>query len=83
VAIVSSGGGDPPCISSGVVSSCATGVRAALRLLGAPRLAALARLSVGRRFAAGRRLAPVRRFSGARFFRAERDVAVRCHLGML
>jgi len=48
VAMVSSGGGDPPRISSEVVPSCATGVRAATRFRGGLRLAAVARLGVGR-----------------------------------
>jgi hypothetical protein len=90
--MVSSGGGDPLCVSSGVVSCCAIAPASSFR--GGLCLAALARLSGGRRFAAGRRLAirrlvavrrfaivrrlaAVRRFSGVRFFPAERAVAAR------
>jgi hypothetical protein len=79
VAIVFSGGGDPPCISSGVVTSCsATGVRAAPRFLGGLRFAALARPAEARRFASGRRLAPlvVRRFEVVRRIAAVRCLAV-------
>jgi hypothetical protein len=66
--MVSSGGGDPLCTSSGVVSCCATGVLAASSFRGGLRLPALARLAGGRRFAAGRRLALVRRFPVVRRF---------------
>jgi hypothetical protein len=87
--MVSSGGGDPLCVSSGVISCCATGVLAASSFRGGLGLAALARLAGGRRVAAGRRLAlvrglvpvrrfaVVRRFSGVRFFPDEREVTAR------
>jgi hypothetical protein len=75
--MVSSGGGDPPCVSSGVVCSGATGVRAERRLRGGGRSAAAERLAVGRRVAAGRRLALVRRFAVRRFGAARRFAAVR------
>ena len=81
--MVSSGGGDPPCVPSGIVSCCGTGVAARFR--GGLRLAALAVLAVGRRFGAERRLALacrlVRRFAALRrfgvdgFFRDAREVA--------
>jgi hypothetical protein len=74
--MVSSGGGDPLCISSGVVSCCATKVRAPLRFLGFLRLATVARLAGGRRFAAGRRLALVRRLVAVRRFAVVRRLAV-------
>ena len=57
MATVSSGGGDPPCTSSGVVSSGAIGVCAAPRFRGGLRLAALAGV------ADGSRVAPVRRYA--------------------
>jgi hypothetical protein len=69
--MVSSGGGDPPCVSSGIVSCWATGVCAALRFRGGRRFAA-----VGRRFAAGRRLKLVRRFLVVRGFEVARRFAV-------
>ena len=76
MAIVFSGGGDPPCISSGVVTSCsATGVRAAPRFLGGLRFAALARPAEARRFASGRLLALVRRFPVVRRFEVVRRFA--------
>jgi hypothetical protein len=80
VAIVFSGGGDRPCISSGVVTSCSvTGVRAASRFLGGLRFAALARPAEARRFASGRLLALVRRFPVVRRFEVvRRFAAVRC-----
>jgi len=62
----SSGGGDPPCISSGEASFCEISVRTAPS--SDPGLAARARLEVGRGFAAGRRLALVRRFPTMRRF---------------
>ena len=61
MARVSSGGGDPPCTSSGVVSCGAIGVCAAPRFRGGLRLAALAGVADGSRFAPVRRLALVRR----------------------
>jgi hypothetical protein len=70
--MVSSGGGDPPCISG--VSTCANGVRAGF--LGARLFGGLARLVVGRRFAGGRRLVPVRRFTVVRRFDIARRFAV-------
>ena len=70
--MVSSGGGDPPCISSGVASSVATGVGGAPRFRAGLRSAALARLAGGRRLAAGRRLAFVRRFPVVRRFEVAR-----------
>jgi hypothetical protein len=78
--MVSSGGGDPPCTSSGVSSWATTGVRTASRFPGGLRLVALARPAVGRRFdafAVVRRFEVVRRFAGVRFFRVERVVAAR------
>ena len=76
MAIVFFRGGDPPCISSGVVTSCsATGVRAASRFLGGLRFAALARPAEARRFASGRLLALVRRFPVVRRFEVVRRFA--------
>ena len=88
--MVFSGGGDPLCVSSSVISSCAvTGAGAATRFRGRLRLAALAVLAVGRRFGAERCLALVRRlvvvrrlaalgrFGVDRFLRDEREVAAR------
>jgi|RhiMetdeSRZDD1v2_1073273.scaffolds.fasta_scaffold1362229_1 hypothetical protein len=69
--MVSSGGGDPPCVCSGFVSSCATGgfpappFRGGLRLVGA-----------GRRFAAGGAFALVRCFPVVRGFEVARRFAV-------
>jgi hypothetical protein len=74
--MVSSGGGDPPCISSGIASSVATGMGGAPRFRAGLRLSALARLAVGRRFAAGPRLELVRRFPVARRFEVARRFAV-------
>jgi hypothetical protein len=83
--MVSSGGGDPPCVPSGMVSCCGTG--AAARFRGGLRLAALVVPAVGRRFGGQRRLALVRRFVAVsrlaalrrfgvdRFFRDAREVA--------
>jgi hypothetical protein len=71
--MVSSGGGDPPCISSG---SVATGVGGAASFRGGLRLAGLARLAVGRRFAAGRCFALVRRFLVVRRFEVARRFPV-------
>ena len=71
--MVSSGGGDPPCLSSGV-STCAIGVRAGF--LGGLLFGGLVRLAVGRRFAARRRLALVRRFPVVRRFDVARRFAV-------
>jgi hypothetical protein len=76
VASVSSGGGDPPCISSGVVSFGAIGVCAAPRFWGGLRLAALARVADGSRFAAVRRLALVRRLVVVRRVAVVRRFAV-------
>ena len=73
VASVSSGGGDPPCVSSGIVSCCAPGVCAAARFRGGLRLAALAGVADGSRFAPVRRLALVRRLVAVR-----RLVVMRC-----
>jgi hypothetical protein len=70
--MVSSGGGDPPWISSGIASSVATGVGGAPRFRAGLRLAALARLAGGRRLAAGRRLALGRRFPVVRRFEVAR-----------
>ena len=67
--MVSSGGGDPPCICSGFVSpraigGCATpGFRGSLRLVAAGR-----RLAVERLFVLVRRFTVVRRFEVARRF---------------
>ena len=68
VASVSSGGGDPPRVSSGVVSSCATGARTVRLLPLGRRFAALRRFVAVCRFTAGRRLALVRRFPVVRRF---------------
>jgi hypothetical protein len=76
--MVPSGGGDPPCISSAVVSTCtATGEHGARVLRAGRRLAALERLADGRRLAVDRRFRLVRRFTCALFFREEREVAAR------
>ena len=87
MAIVSSDGGDPPSVPSGMVSCCGTGVGARFR--GGLRLAALVVPTVGRRFGVERRLALVRRlvvvrhlaalgrFGVDRFLRDEREVAAR------
>jgi hypothetical protein len=72
--MVSSGGGDPPCISPSVVSCSATGGCSAPRF--GLRLVALARLAVGWLFVAGRRLALVRRFPVVRRFEVTRRFAV-------
>jgi hypothetical protein len=69
--MVSSGGGDPPCICSGVVSSCATGGCTARRFWAGLRLVA-----AGRRFAAGRAFALVRCFPVVRRFEVGRRFAV-------
>jgi hypothetical protein len=75
VAIVSSGSGDPPCVSSAVVSTCATlvgdprALRAGWCLAALERLAVGRRLAVVRRFTAVRSFAVVRRFTVVRFFR--------------
>ena len=74
VAMVSSGGGDPPCISSGSVATGGVGGAASFR--GGLRLAGLARLAVGRRFAAGRCFALVRRFLVVRRFEVARRFTV-------
>jgi hypothetical protein len=74
--MVSSGGGDPPCVSSGVVSGCAIGVCAAPRFRGGLCLAGVERLAVGRRFAAVRRLALVRRLVAVRRLAVVRRFAV-------
>jgi hypothetical protein len=80
--MVSSGGGDPPSVPSGIVSCCGTGVAARFR--GGLRLAAV--LAVGRRFGAERRLVlfvvvrrltALRRFGVDRFFRDAREVVAR------
>ena len=83
--MVSSSGGEPPSVPSGIVSCCGIGVAA--RFWGGLRLAALAVLAVGRRFGGERRLALVcrfvavsrlatlRRFGVDRFFRDAREVA--------
>ena len=55
-----SGGGDPPCVSSGIVSCGAVAVCAGPRLRGGLLLTALERPAVVCRLAAGRRLALVR-----------------------
>jgi hypothetical protein len=65
-------GGDPPCISSGNLSSRAIGVCDSLRFRGGLGLAAATRPAVGRRFAAGRRLALVRRLPDVRRFEVTR-----------
>ncbi len=74
--MVSSGGGDSPCVSSGGVSCGATGVLAASSFRGGLRLTALARPAVGRRFAAVRRLAVVRRLVAVRRLAIVRRFAV-------
>jgi hypothetical protein len=66
VAIVSSGGGDPLCTSSVVVSCVAIAECAAPPFRGGLCLAALARRAGDCRFAAGRRLALVPRLVAAR-----------------
>ena len=71
--MVSSGGGDPPCVSSGVGCRFASGRRLAL----VRRFPVVRRFDVARRFAVVRRFAVARRFTGLRFFRDERDVAAR------
>jgi hypothetical protein len=75
VARVSSGGGDPPCTSSGVVS-CGAGICAAPRFRGGLRLAALAGVADGSRFAPVRRLALVRRLVAVRRLVVVRRFAV-------
>ncbi len=70
VASVSSGRGDPPCFSSGIVSCCGTGVPAKARFRGGRRLAALA----------GRRLPPVRRLAALRRLVVDRRFEVLRHL---
>jgi hypothetical protein len=75
VAIVSSGAGDPPWVSSSDADSGTT--RAGVRRLRTGRLlAAVERLAVGRRLAGERRLALVRRFPLVRCFAATRRFAV-------
>jgi hypothetical protein len=81
--MVSSGGGDPPCVSSCVVSCGATGVCAAPSFRGGLRFGALARVADGRRIAAGRRrlalvprLVAVRRLAVVRRFAVVRSLAV-------
>jgi hypothetical protein len=64
--MVSSGGGDPPWLSSGTASTGPIAVRAAGRLLGDLRLPVLARVVVRLRFTGGRRLALVGRFVAVR-----------------
>ena len=76
MARVSSGGGDPPCTSSGVVSCGAIGVCAAPRFRGGLRLAALAGVADGSRFAPVRRLALVRRLVAVRRLVVVRRFAV-------
>ena len=72
--MVSSGGGDPPCVCSGFVSSRAIEGCATPRFWGGLRLVA-----AGRRFAAGRAFALVRRFLVVRGFEVARRFAVfRC-----
>ena len=72
--MVSSGGGDPPCICSGFVSSRAIEGCATPRFWGGLRLVA-----AGRRFAAGRVFALVRRVPVVRRFEVARRFAVlRC-----
>src|ERR1700722_4021109 len=72
--MVSSGGGDPPCVCSGFVSSRAIEGCATPRFWGGLRLVA-----AGRRFAAGRAFALVRRFPVVRGFEVARRFAVfRC-----
>ena len=82
--MVSSGGGDPPCVSSGVVSCGATGVCAApLFRGGGLRFGALARAADGRRFAAGRRLALVPRLVAVRCLAVVRRFAVVSRLAVV
>jgi hypothetical protein len=77
--VVSAGGGDPLCVSSGVVSSWAIGGCATPGFRGGLRLEALACLTVDRRFAVERRLVLVRRFTVVRRFEvARRFPLVRC-----
>ena len=76
MARVSSGGGDPPCTSSGVVSCGAIGVCAAPRFRGGLRLGALARVADGRCFEAVRRLAVARRLVAGRRLAVVRRFAV-------
>ena len=72
--MVSTGGGDPPCVCSGFVSSRAIEGCATSRFWGGLRLVA-----AGRRFAAGRAFALVRRFPVVRGFEvARRFVVFRC-----
>ena len=80
MARVSSGGGDPPCTSSGVVSCGAIGVCAAPRFRGGLSLAALPGVADGQplrtrptfgtcpALGSGRRLVVVRRFAVVRRF---------------
>jgi hypothetical protein len=74
--MVSSGGGDPPSVSSGIVSCGATGVCVAPLFRGGLRLAAVERLAVGRRLGAGGRLALVRRLVAVRRLAVVRRFAV-------
>src|SRR4029077_15539444 len=76
VASVSSGGGDPPCTSPGVVSCGAIGVRAAPRFRGGLRLAVLAGVGDGSRFVTARRLALVPRLVAVRRLAVVRRFAV-------
>src|SRR6478752_1576248 len=69
--MVSSGGGDPPCVCSGFVSSCAIEGCATPRFWGGLRLVA-----AGRRFAAGRAFSLVRRFLVVRGVEVARRFAV-------
>jgi hypothetical protein len=72
--MVSSGGGDPPCVCFGFVSSRAIEGCVTPRFWGGLRLVA-----AGRRFAAGRAFALVRRFPVVRGFEVARRFAVfRC-----
>ena len=75
--MVSSGGGDPPCVCSGFVSSRA--IRA-IEGCATPRFwGGLRLVAAGRRFAAGRAFALVRRFLVVRGFEVARRFAVfRC-----
>ena len=66
----------PLCVSSGVISCCATGMFAASSFRGGLGLAALARPAGGRRFAAGWRLALARRLVAVRRFAVVRRLAV-------
>jgi hypothetical protein len=75
-AIVLSGGGDPPRVSSGIVWSRPAAVGAALRFLGGLCFGGILRLAVGRRFAGVRRLAPVRRLLAVRRLAVLRRFAV-------